>query len=360
MDRFIFYVALCGGAFACLQGLGQLAVKDKRQFNYILGALNICGGILLFHFCLELNGGTYDIIRLTDVYEPSINFSLSVLIYFSFRLLIDARFLFTKKDLLHFVPAILSFLILAILYIAKLNLQQDPDSSFHQVHSIITYASYVISSFWMLAYSLYNFKICYALLIEGKSQYPEAKLATVALLIDLILIATMMVVASILMSFTVYKIVCLLAIQLFLTIYFLIQRYPAYVLSIKKAYSKARYEHSKISGLDVDSVSERLADIMEVEKAYKNEELSLSLLSESLNITTHQLSQILNDKLGCTFPQYITLYRLEAAKEILHTDKDQSILSIAFQVGFKSKSSFNASFKKEFNMTPTEFRNHAV
>ncbi len=356
MDRFVFYAALCGGAFACLQGLGQLVIKDKRQLNYLLAALNICGGILLFHFCLELSEGSYDTVRFSDVYEPSINFSLAVLTYFTFRQLIDARFLFTVKQLLHFVPAAASFLVLAILYTIKITLD-DPESSFHNTHLLITYISYFISSLCFLIYSLVNFKISYALLDEGKSQYPEAKLATFALLTSSIMISALMVIASIFMSFTLYSTVCLLAILLFLTIYFLTHRYPTYVLNIKKAYSKARYEKSKISGLDVDLVVNRLSDIMEVEKEYENEDLSLGMLSKMVDITSHQLSQILNDKLKCSFPQFVNNFRLDAAKRLLVADKSQSILSIAFQVGFKSKSAFYTSFKKEFNMTPTEFRN---
>lgn len=357
MDSIILYVAISGGALTCLQGIGQLVVKNKTQFNYFLGFLNLCGGILLFHFSLELVEGTYDTVRFSDVYEPSINFSLAVLTYFTFRQLINPRHLFTKKDTVHFIPAALSFFVLAIFYVVKLNLPDYTDSSFYNVHLLINYASYVFSSFWLFVYSLVNFKLSYALLVEGKSQYPEAKLATFALLIEVIIITGLMVVASLLMSYTIYKIVCLLAIQLFLTIYLLIHRYPAYVLNIKKAYSKARYEHSKITGLDVDSVVERLSDLMEVEREYEDEDLTLSSLSEMLNITTHQLSQILNEKMGSSFPQFVNRHRLEGARKVIVEDKQQSILSIAFKVGFKSKSAFYNAFKKEFNMTPTEFRN---
>ncbi len=340
-----------------MQGFGQLVVKDKRQFNYLLSALNFCGGILLFHFCIELGSSTYDTIRLTDVYEPSINFSISVLTFFCFRQLIDPGFHLTKKDFFHFTPAGLSLLILASLYILGLNQQLNADKTYHSIHLTITYAFYVISSFWMVFYSLFNLKMGYSLVVEEKSQYPKAKVVLLLLLVEVILLALLMVVGSILMSFLVYKIVCIFAIQLFLTVFFLVQRYPDYVQNMQESYNKARYEKSKISGLDVDSVVKRLEGLMEIEKVYKDNKLSLSRISEALDITTHQLSQILNDNLGCSFPRYITIYRLKAAKKTLLENKNESILSIAFSSGFKSKSSFNASFKKEFNMTPTEYRN---
>ncbi len=170
MDQLIFYIALFGGTFVCLQGLGQLVVKDKRQFNNLLGAINFCGGILLFHFCLELRINTYDSFRLTDVYEPSINFIISVLTYFSFRQLIDADFRLTRRDFFHFTPAILSLLILAAFYIAKINQKSNFNDTFEIAHEIVYYSLYVISSFWLLAYSLYNIKMGYVLIATGKSQ----------------------------------------------------------------------------------------------------------------------------------------------------------------------------------------------
>ncbi len=186
---------------------------------------------------------------------------------------------------------------------------------------------------------------------------PTLRTATLQLLmIELILISFLFVAAGMLQSFTLYKIVCLLTIQLLITIYLLNQRFPEYVQNIQKAFSKARYEHSKIKGLDVDAVLKRISDLMEIEKVYEDEEISLVSFSETLGITTHQLSQVLNEKIGRSFPKFVNEYRLQAAKKLLVTERNHSILSIAFTVGFKSKSTFNNSFKLETGITPSEFR----
>lgn len=353
MEQIIFYIVLCGGTFAWVLGLGQLVIKKRKQLNYLLCALCLSVGTLLFHFCRELTVGTYETSSLTDIYEPSIHFVIAPLLYLSFSQMIDSGYLVKRRHLIHFLPAVSSLIVLFIMQ--RLSVVIDNEAVVAGYDAVNRFC-YILSSWSMMSYALYSFRKSYSLIKAGKSRYPEAKLVTLALQSELILIALLLVLATILLSFTLFKILCLLVVQLLLTIFFLMQRYPGYLLNIQKVYSKARYEHSKVIGIDVPSVVRRLEDLMEIEKIYENDELSLSQVSELLNITTQQLSQILNETLGCSFPRYVARYRLEAAKELLQKDRNQSILSIAFSVGFKSKSSFNASFKNEYNMTPSEYR----
>jgi AraC-like DNA-binding protein len=71
------------------------------------------------------------------------------------------------------------------------------------------------------------------------------------------------------------------------------------------------------------------------------------------------LSQTINEQLRQSFSEFLNSYRIEEAKRRLRDPafKHLSILGIAEDVGFNSKSSFNAVFKKHTNLTPSEFRN---
>ncbi|MBD3903326.1 helix-turn-helix domain-containing protein [Chryseobacterium sp. Ch-15] len=107
-------------------------------------------------------------------------------------------------------------------------------------------------------------------------------------------------------------------------------------------------------------LSERLLDYMRIEKPYLDEELSLIKLSSLLNVSTNQLSQVINQNLNTTFYKFINSYRVEEVKQKLKNIEfdHYSILGIAFESGFNSKSTFNKIFKEETGMTPSQFKNY--
>ncbi|KAB2844021.1 MAG: AraC family transcriptional regulator, partial [Melioribacteraceae bacterium] len=80
-------------------------------------------------------------------------------------------------------------------------------------------------------------------------------------------------------------------------------------------------------------------------------------LAENLNIHPNHLSQIINEKLGQNFFDFINSYRIKEAEKLLLKNGKKTILEIAFEVGFNSKSTFNAAFKKHTGVTPTAYKN---
>ncbi|OJV19132.1 MAG: hypothetical protein BGO21_20725 [Dyadobacter sp. 50-39] len=102
----------------------------------------------------------------------------------------------------------------------------------------------------------------------------------------------------------------------------------------------------------------RLLDHMQERKSYLDPELTLSQLAKDLNIGRSQLSQLINDGIGDNFYDFINKYRVEQVKKLM-TDprvKHFSMLGIALEAGFKSKSTFNLIFKRFTGLTPTEYR----
>lgn len=98
--------------------------------------------------------------------------------------------------------------------------------------------------------------------------------------------------------------------------------------------------------------------IMEEKKLYLNPTLSVYDLAESLNISRHQISSLLNNNLSMNFYQYVNKYRLEEVCNRLKEDCDNkyNILDHALDSGFNSKSSFNSLFKKHYEITPSQYR----
>ena len=94
------------------------------------------------------------------------------------------------------------------------------------------------------------------------------------------------------------------------------------------------------------------------EKLFQEPDLTIQQLAAKLNISSHQLSQAVNDGFKKNFYELINGYRVEEAKRLLldPQNRNYTILSVGFEAGFNSKTTFNTVFKKFTTLTPTEFR----
>ncbi len=123
-----------------------------------------------------------------------------------------------------------------------------------------------------------------------------------------------------------------------------------------------KYEKSALTSARAETYLAKLRQIMAAEKLYAQSELKLADLAEKLDLSPHHLSQIINEKLGQNFFDFINHYRITAAQQWLEDPAKQNytILSIALEVGFNNKASFNSAFKKHTGMTPSQFRDTRV
>lgn len=105
----------------------------------------------------------------------------------------------------------------------------------------------------------------------------------------------------------------------------------------------------------------RLENLMAVERAYRQDGLTVGALATRLGLPEYRLRRLINQGLGHrNFASFVNGYRIGDAKAALSdTQQDEvSILTIALDAGFASLGPFNRAFKAETGMTPTEFRNH--
>jgi len=109
---------------------------------------------------------------------------------------------------------------------------------------------------------------------------------------------------------------------------------------------------------DIAILKQQLINLMMDQKPYLDSELNLVKLADLLSISSHQLSYVINTGFNENFFQYINKYRVEKAKDLLLSSEKNNltILAIAFESGFNSKTSFNTTFKKITNKTPSEFK----
>jgi len=118
---------------------------------------------------------------------------------------------------------------------------------------------------------------------------------------------------------------------------------------------KEKYIKSKIRNLDTANILKKLEDTLANDKLYLESDLTLQKCAVVINITTQQLSEIINLHYKMNFNDFINSYRINDAKKILSENKSEAILEICYKVGFNSSSAFYRAFKKETGITPKEF-----
>lgn len=136
-----------------------------------------------------------------------------------------------------------------------------------------------------------------------------------------------------------------------------------YVLIEKKSIIHSDYASTKNSKLKIEKNEEedivsRLNEKMEKEKLYLNNELSLPLLADKIEVPLYLLSKVLNEGLKKNFSEYVNNYRINEAKKKLLDKKfaHLNIAAIAYDCGFNSLSTFNTFFKKLTNTTPSRYK----
>ncbi len=122
-----------------------------------------------------------------------------------------------------------------------------------------------------------------------------------------------------------------------------------------------RYERSGLTDREAERLKGALTAMMDAERPWRDSDLTLDDLATRLATSPHKLSEVLNSQLGQTFYDFVNGYRVkEVQRRIAAGDAQQvTILSLALDAGFASKSTFNLVFKKHTSQTPSEYRQAA-
>jgi AraC-like DNA-binding protein len=128
--------------------------------------------------------------------------------------------------------------------------------------------------------------------------------------------------------------------------------------SIGSSRPLTKYAGSRLTESEAKQYAEKLSEYMKSSRPYLNPELTLSHLAGDLGISSHFLSQVINEKFELNFFDFINGYRVEEFKERTFDPRysNFSLLGIALECGFNSKSAFNRIFKQKTGLTPSQFK----
>lgn len=136
------------------------------------------------------------------------------------------------------------------------------------------------------------------------------------------------------------------------------QRQPPLPPAARQSEPVAKYAKSGLTEGRIKALAEQLEQFMARDRAFLEGNLTLGELASRTGMPQHQLSQVLNQHLGCSFFDYINKLRVEEAKRCLADPayREQTVLELGLASGFNSKAAFNAAFRRFTGLTPSEFR----
>lgn len=152
-------------------------------------------------------------------------------------------------------------------------------------------------------------------------------------------------------------------VSLFILIFLYIGNTYAYIFSVPFSGESVELDKPVAkykSGLENDIVEQTYADLikfMEENKPFLDNNLNISKLSDLTGISTQHISQVINSKTKGNFNDFVNSYRVKYLLEKIHKGEDENytLLSLAFECGFNSKTTFNRVFKENTGQTPTQY-----
>jgi AraC-like DNA-binding protein len=119
-----------------------------------------------------------------------------------------------------------------------------------------------------------------------------------------------------------------------------------------------KYTRSGLEEEEAEKIYGNLIRFMKTNKPYLNPELNIYQLSDDLGLKKHHLSQVINEKSGMNFFDFVNTFRVEEIKRNLADPamRNFTLLGIGLESGFNSKATFNSAFKKFTGLTPSDFQ----
>jgi len=123
-----------------------------------------------------------------------------------------------------------------------------------------------------------------------------------------------------------------------------------------------KYKKSGLTQSLSNELKENIIYLFDFQKIYKENDINLDTIAEHLNTTRHNASQVINEHFKMNFHELVNKYRINEAKSMLEMDDKHNlnIIDIAYEVGYNNKVTFNKAFKKDTNLTPSEYQKSAI
>ena len=311
---------------------------------------------------------------LSKIFEPGIvlypiasplPILVGILLYLYVKSVTIPDYIFTAKELIHFGWYLLHFLILVPFYFYSYDEQID---FIYQLYlgdpEQLERATVFFRVGIRFAYVIMSLRLIFKyrrLIKQAFSDVEEKQLTWLRNLIFAYFFLSPLVIAFRILDWHI-EVMFLISIYLSVINYligFYFLKYQEIYSDVNEAIKKTiKYERSGLTKEKAEVLKEEVANLVESKSIYTEPKLTAKDLAEKLQISTHILSELLNGYFNQNFYDFINSRRVEEAKKILSDIESQNmtVLAVAFEVGFNSKSTFNSVFKKFTGMTPSQYK----
>lgn len=387
-SSFLLFFFLHGVIFSFLLLIKGIQNEDKS--NRWLSLFTLLSALYIAPFMLGY-AGWYSINPYREIlfYTPFQQlFLIGPVLYFYFKSLLDKSFQFSKQDLWHFGPAFLYlFYSFVILIVDKMLLDQnyfyidgkDKDFSlWYQVAGLVSLTSYLIKS--LTLYSEYKRLTYNSISFADSVMFKWAQRFLIAFLI-LIAIRILFFILNPEWDEFGRKFWYYISFSI-LFYYISISGYTNYVFSstLFQAVHPRSETDSNSQGIinqtdadnkdsldakqierdhipDLEGWMDKIESLMFDEKLYENPKLVISEVSNKLGTHPKKVSQVINQGFNMNFNDFVNHYRIKALLLKLEAGGHnlQTLLGLAYDCGFNSKSTFNRAFKRYTKMNPKDY-----
>lgn len=363
----LHFIMFFGPTFSVIISIGQL-VQERKSFIDYLFAISFMGmAIWMYQICLISTGmlDLYPYAYYLVILPVPLIYMVPPIMVLRYKWVLASKFRLRNGYLLFFIPSIISLFIISW----GLITETGAISQFYPGLPVQSKAFAALPFYYQTVYimailpSLYVAILMAPVLLQMLPVWLSPGSNKTAKAARMGYISAFAIGFSNLICFTGFiydlfliKVAILLATMATLFVYLVTQRHTDYYRLLRSETRKAHYEKSRLSGIDVNKILIRLNELMEEEKFFADEELSLRDLARELAISPHQLSEILNEKLKKNFNTFVNEYRIEEAKTMLIEEPDRSVLSIGIAAGFNSNTTFCTVFSKITGITPSHYR----
>lgn len=373
------------GAFqGFLLSVFLFSIKSNKISNVFLGVLTFFWGLILIAFPLQDYGIFVNYPHLLRII-PNLLLLISPLLFLYIKYLISDIKRISTTDLLHALPFVLYTLLLIPFY--KLSGPEKLDLIAHPNHYFITLETIAaeVIAIQGLIYSFLAFSrlLRYERMIENyqstvyRASLKILKIGTVFVFFAWILgtVAIHLQFFGIELEINLFMYVYLILVLVIYFISFMSLRTPEIFKLQEESFTNEdspdmaiSIEHKDknislemIEELDKSTtlLLERLKNHMEENKPYLNPDLSLQDLADQMSLSRNQISALINQQHHMNFFEFVNLYRVMEVKFLMELpeNKNLKLMSLAYDAGFNSKSSFNRVFKQQTQLTPSEYFN---
>ncbi|MFC1770974.1 helix-turn-helix domain-containing protein [Candidatus Margulisiibacteriota bacterium] len=332
-----------GAILAFLMAIPQFLMIKRHIKHLVLALLFSSLAYLEFILSLIFKGeiSNYSYLIFTEI---PFYFCMIACLYVAFENLIQEDYNW-KGSLIHFIPTLVSLIALPFLVIKPTAYKIALIQGFFLLgeFNILSIAYAIVSGFLFIYIFLF--------IIKNKL-IPNIFIFIIAFILVLLLELIAIFSGKTIFFQSAASLASLILIFSFISNILYPNSLNLWIIAIQKK----RYERSLLDTINKDNVLLTLKNLMEKDKIFQDENLSLQTLAEKLEITAHQLSQLLNETYNNNFNTHINKYRIQEAKKQLIEKPYVTVLAVGFDAGFCSSSVFHNAFKKEIGLTPHQYR----